>query len=224
LQRGRAPRPDRLGGWSLGGVIAFEMARQLEQLGEQVAALVLIDSYPPDEWTRRISEVDIAAGFALDLLGHARAPEKLALDRLADMSADERLDRIREAARSLDLLDPDMSPARFRRFFETYRSNVLMYARYQPKVYGGGTLHLFRAREQAARVEETGLDSNRWPHFSSRGVEVTDLPGSHDSILHEPIVAQLADEMNRILDQQIGAPARAAGAGEAPAVASRGEP
>ncbi|MBJ6766135.1 non-ribosomal peptide synthetase, partial [Myxococcaceae bacterium JPH2] len=37
--------PYRLGGWSLGGVIAFEMARQLTRLGEQVEQLVLIDAY-----------------------------------------------------------------------------------------------------------------------------------------------------------------------------------
>ncbi len=39
--------PYLLGGWSMGGVIAFEMARQLQQRGEQVELLALIDSYAP---------------------------------------------------------------------------------------------------------------------------------------------------------------------------------
>lgn len=37
--------PYRLGGWSFGGVIAFEMAQQLLRAGEHVEKLVLIDSY-----------------------------------------------------------------------------------------------------------------------------------------------------------------------------------
>ncbi|RYZ42467.1 MAG: non-ribosomal peptide synthetase [Myxococcaceae bacterium] len=41
--------PYRLGGWSLGGMVAFEMARQLEQQGEQVEQLVLIDAYAFDQ-------------------------------------------------------------------------------------------------------------------------------------------------------------------------------
>lgn len=36
--------PYRLGGWSMGGVVAFEMARRLEQEGEEVAFVALLDS------------------------------------------------------------------------------------------------------------------------------------------------------------------------------------
>jgi len=37
--------PYCIGGWSFGGIIAFEMAQQLEQAGEKVEELFLIDSY-----------------------------------------------------------------------------------------------------------------------------------------------------------------------------------
>ncbi|KAI1132517.1 hypothetical protein F5Y10DRAFT_293615 [Nemania abortiva] len=36
-----------LGGWSFGGVLAFEVARQLRSLGQSVKGLILIDSPPP---------------------------------------------------------------------------------------------------------------------------------------------------------------------------------
>ncbi|MFH8447552.1 amino acid adenylation domain-containing protein [Streptomyces sp. NPDC018026] len=38
--------PYQLVGWSAGGVVAHEMAVQLQALGEQVSALVILDSYP----------------------------------------------------------------------------------------------------------------------------------------------------------------------------------
>ena len=46
----RAEQPEgpyHLGGWSLGGVIAFEMARQLREGGHEVATVALFDSWAP---------------------------------------------------------------------------------------------------------------------------------------------------------------------------------
>jgi thioesterase domain-containing protein len=39
--------PYRLGGWSFGGAVAFEMARQLRQSGARVDLLALLDSWSP---------------------------------------------------------------------------------------------------------------------------------------------------------------------------------
>ncbi len=40
--------PYHLAGHSFGGVLAFEMAHQLRELGEEVALLAILDSFPPD--------------------------------------------------------------------------------------------------------------------------------------------------------------------------------
>jgi len=47
LARHRAAGPVYLGGWSFGGVVAQEMARQLELQGQAIDAVLLIDSYAP---------------------------------------------------------------------------------------------------------------------------------------------------------------------------------
>src|SRR2546423_13883615 len=39
--------PYLLGGWSFGGVVAFEMARQLNQQSRQIAHLALFDTWAP---------------------------------------------------------------------------------------------------------------------------------------------------------------------------------
>jgi thioesterase domain-containing protein len=41
--------PYHLLGWSFGGIVAHEIAVQLQAAGEQVAALVIMDGYPPQE-------------------------------------------------------------------------------------------------------------------------------------------------------------------------------
>lgn len=53
LSRLRAHQPQgpyRLMGWSLGGALAQAMATELSRQGEDVAALVLLDSYPASAW------------------------------------------------------------------------------------------------------------------------------------------------------------------------------
>ncbi|MHB2018705.1 MAG: non-ribosomal peptide synthetase, partial [Candidatus Xenobia bacterium] len=50
IRRAQAHGPYYLGGYCFGGVVAYEMARQLVAAGEQVAALFAIDSVLPNQW------------------------------------------------------------------------------------------------------------------------------------------------------------------------------
>src|SRR5260370_726085 len=62
--------PHALGGWSLGGAIAYEMARQLWSAGHRVDPLVLIDPPPPGEGEGQSEGEEaarLAADFAFDL-------------------------------------------------------------------------------------------------------------------------------------------------------------
>src|SRR5205807_6296229 len=64
LQRLRSVQPSgpyRLLGWSFGGLVAHEMARQLQAQGEQVAAMIVLDAYPPT------GSIELDAGTAAQL-------------------------------------------------------------------------------------------------------------------------------------------------------------
>ncbi|MFZ1685775.1 MAG: amino acid adenylation domain-containing protein [Flavobacteriales bacterium] len=52
----RANGPYLLGGYSFGGIVAFEMAQQLRKSGEEVALLALFDTYDPLEFLKVMSE------------------------------------------------------------------------------------------------------------------------------------------------------------------------
>jgi thioesterase domain-containing protein len=55
-----------LSGWSLGGVVAFEMARQMWELGQEVALLALLDSPAPVRPLEELDEVKLLAGLAFN--------------------------------------------------------------------------------------------------------------------------------------------------------------
>src|SRR5258708_14783093 len=48
VRRVQPKGPYLLGGWSFGGLVAFEMAQRLDALGETVALLALLDSGVPE--------------------------------------------------------------------------------------------------------------------------------------------------------------------------------
>jgi thioesterase domain-containing protein len=58
--------PYRLAGWSMGGVLAYELARRLERIGAEVACLALLDA-PFDIPPMRHSEAASAAQFVTDV-------------------------------------------------------------------------------------------------------------------------------------------------------------
>ena len=92
--------PYRLLGWSFGGNVAHAMATRLEEQGEQVSLLVLVDSYL---YADRVAD-DADAGDA----GQAH----LAYGALANI-AEDRLPAVRRIARNNDLLMNEYRPKAF---------------------------------------------------------------------------------------------------------------
>jgi len=71
-------------------------------------------------------------------------------------------------------------------------------ARYQPQLYGGAATW-FRASEQALR----GLDNPQddWSKWAAAGVEVHEIDGDHGSIMKEPMVSVLAQQLRACLQK-----------------------
>ncbi|SMO31796.1 Enoyl-CoA hydratase/carnithine racemase [Melghirimyces algeriensis] len=52
IQSKQAKGPYDLGGYSLGGLLAYEVARQLQEAGERVQSLVMLDTPDPSSWEK----------------------------------------------------------------------------------------------------------------------------------------------------------------------------
>ncbi|MCA2217971.1 non-ribosomal peptide synthetase [Jidongwangia harbinensis] len=121
--------PYRLGGWSMGGLIALEMARRLTAGGEDVALLALLDSplYPADLTV--LSEDGLAAQFVADAAralgsGGPAAPPETA-------TVPERL-RWLAGRLSSDAGYADTAYAEIERRFAVFREQSRLIAGYRP--------------------------------------------------------------------------------------------
>jgi thioesterase domain-containing protein len=170
--------PYLLGGWSLGGSAAFEMARQLTAQGDQVASLVLIDSPAPRAGSPPSGEGQILAAFASDL---ARG---LGLTWEGQV-APENPSAFDEVARMV----PHLNPEHLRILYRTFRANVLARAGYQPRPYSGRVLVVRAGDPGSAPTADPSLG---WASLAPGGISAHVVPGDHYSIMRRPSVVRLA--------------------------------
>ncbi|WP_186400374.1 non-ribosomal peptide synthetase [Stappia sp. P2PMeth1] len=185
--------PYRLAGWSMGGVLAFEIARHLTAAGERVDVLALLDSYTPGE-VRRIEpdEGSAAAGraetaeamaFARDLLGGE------AVDLAAGADIAEQLLAAPAFARS----HPGMTADDLRRLFAVFVANRAALAAYEPAPLDV-PLTLVRTRQGLDR-----LGAPDWQGLAAGKIALIEADGDHFTCLHPPHLGGWVGQLTQAL-------------------------
>ncbi|HET7232303.1 MAG TPA: amino acid adenylation domain-containing protein [Longimicrobium sp.] len=183
--------PYRLGGWSFGGVVAWEMARQLEADGQTVELLALFDTAALTAEGLRLELGDPAevvwhtvaglAGYAAagrvnvdDLRGLEPREQAAAMIRL--MNAPQLLDETR--------VDDVLALTALR------ASNLQAQIDYAVGPYGGHLTYFTTEGSKAADGRYPGLEF--WSALAGGGTTVHRVGGSHGTILNEPYSNVLA--------------------------------
>lgn len=189
--------PYRLGGWSLGGNVAYEMACQLEAEGETIELLLLMDSGAASV-DRPPSEEDLTKL----LIGLFPKNEQLSMDALKAMAPGEQLAWFVERAKQAQLVGlAGMGTQSESQVFGVFKSNLQALAEFRCRRYRG-KVTLVRATEQAL---EQGRDPQLgWSAFAEGGVEVHAIDGDHVQMLQDPLVRTLAKILQSCLDRADG--------------------
>lgn len=194
LQAVQPTGPYLLGGWSMGGVVAFEMAQQLHAQGQRVALLALLDGRipTPDE---TFPEEDPEAILLVErYFGISFGP----IESLGELPKDEQLAFVLEQAKSAGLVPAELDVSQARRFVKLLRSDLRATQNYGLHLYPG-RITFFKASETLAG---SSLDLTLgWSEWASGGVEVHVVPGNHANLIYEPHVEVLAEKLTACLNQ-----------------------
>jgi amino acid adenylation domain-containing protein len=197
----RPQGPYFLGGWSLGGVIAFEIARQLEAQGHKPALLALIDAEAPDPKLPEYNWVVLLGSFAFDL-GIPAETLRASWSEIATRPPMEQLRRVWMEAKSTGKVPADITLVAFRKLFDSFKAKAHMMRSYAGGVYPG-RITLFRAGQPLEYIGEkppenyyTDVEPTKgWKQWTTDGVEVHTIPGQHYTIMREPHVKALAEQL-----------------------------
>ncbi|SER84762.1 Thioesterase domain-containing protein [Streptomyces sp. yr375] len=190
LRAVRPHGPYQLLGWSLGGVVAYEMARLLTAAGEDVPLLVIVDAALPG--TQSVPPEDqLARYFLYDFLGVTsdRAP---GIDKaLAGMRPEAEPAEIFAAVEHDGAVPEEFDAEFLLERYALFRTHVRALRQHSlTSDHDGPTVLL-----KAARSTERLLD---WRPHLSRLTEHT-VPGDHHSVWQEPGLSALS----RIVDQAL---------------------
>ena len=183
--------PHRLGGWSLGGTVAYEMARQLAATGEAVELLAMFDAPPPGaaaSWEEE--ELELMAWFARDLAAISGRQIAVSGSDLAAVPAGDRLRQVVLAAQAAHVLPPDLGPAEAARLFAVFRTTQRALRAYTPGAYDGRVLLVLAGAPPDAE-DEPPAAVTAWRRLAA-AVEVEWVPGDHYSLVRSPQVEHLA--------------------------------
>ena len=195
--------PYRLGGWSLGGVAAFEMAQQLRRQGQSVALLTLIDSVAPRLMNRSPSRSDEPLP-KNDTDPSSKHDVLAILDELCRIGTEEQIKDAFEQVKREGFLPTEVAPKDFQRWLRGCHARVQAVRTYTPSTFAGRIV-LFKTSESdhenklTTAVEQNFDPAFGWGELAAEGVEVYTVAGSHQTVVLEPHVADLASQLKRCL-------------------------
>jgi len=210
--------PYLLGGWSLGGILAHEMAVQLEVQGEQVAAVFHLDSRPITH-QRQADYMRLMRDNSAALLGlltrHLEqiAGKPIAIDyaTLAAQPEGEVESWFMSQLSQRGIFPETLVLGFIQRFVDDFRACYRLAMQYRDPGRCRAPALLFRATEISEPhpgflpLEEpprTGQDlSYGWDALTLQPVAVHLVPGNHETFVFAPYVNQLAAMLNAEIDR-----------------------
>jgi gramicidin S synthase 2/tyrocidine synthetase-3 len=175
--------PYRLGGWSIGGTIAFEMVRQLEQMGETIDFFAMIDSSAPN-----ITLAKTTKGSPLEMVDHFEEND-LDVETLKNKVPGP----IREAIPHIDQLDI----GEIIYYWNVIRS--LEYARnvYIPDGKISTVVHYFGAGYRGGTGKDKYSMVKQWNDYTRGVIKFYEVRGDHYSFFKKPHVVPFAEMFNK---------------------------
>lgn len=200
--------PYRIGGYCVGGVIAFEMARQLQAQGQEASLVAIFEGYAPIQnqggkgrlsaqrlynflmnlpyWSRDYFQLG-AAEMWRDVKRKALLNSKVALRRMGMKIEYTPFDLVGE--------DIEFVTATMRRLMEI---EIQAQMDYRPGPYPGSVV-LFRIdRLSLLRADDPQMG---WGKLASGGVRTCMIAGRHNNIMESPQVEILAAQLRESLRQ-----------------------
>ncbi len=178
--------PYLISGYSGGGIVAFEIARRLEESGERVGLLAFIDTFHPQMPVARISMGSRLQRLRSEGLAYVREVIERRQKRAADAAADRAIATHLAAGEPIPfaLREPYV-----RRAFEEAAR------RYRPRPWVG-TATLFKAAEVAYYFRPGG-PCYGWERDLLGGVDLVPMEGNHDTIVLGANGRRVGEELSR---------------------------
>jgi thioesterase domain-containing protein/acyl carrier protein len=184
-------------GRCFGGIIAYEMAQQVQTRGEDVALLAILDSGPP-QLPMGMPELSLHKSLAhhLQRIGHYLLNRQLNFA----LSATKRLivNKVGSGVQKLShLIQYPFASAKLRRQQQVEQANHAALTSYVAQPYPRA-ITLIRSQEFTQRKDKNW--HLRWSELAGEGLKCHVIEGEHLQMMAAPHVGALADQLRSCMD------------------------
>lgn len=197
IQKFQPNGPYYIGGWSFGGVVAYEMAQQLHKMGHEVSLLAIIDSYVPIvlDKNKKIDAPYLVGALSRYFGGMLGQDNLVNSNEMKHLDALEQIDYILDKAVEAKILPPSNQSQQNRRIVDVLVGTLKATYSYIKQPYPG-KVTVFRAKEKHIMAPDPTLV---WVEFFSimeaEDITIIDVPGNHYTCVLEPHVQVLAERL-----------------------------
>ena len=192
--------PYRLFGWSAGGLIAYEIGRQLIEIGEDIDFIIMIDTYVHCSFGLKSSDVDFK-GSAVRFIDRIMSIDRSDFKRMMNMgSVEEVIDEYYKINGGDAVSRDDL----IRRVNVEHRITKSVFD-YRPKAIDGDVYFFLAPEVTQDMLDVSGLNRKQaeyvrgWEFMKEQGPTVISIGGNHDSIMQPPHLQKVVDMVGNII-------------------------
>ncbi len=201
IQEFQPEGPYQIGGWSFGGVVAFEMAQQLLQQGQEVSLLALLDPWVPIllDPNKKIDNLYMRGVLSRYFGGMFGRTNLVSEEELIGFSTEEQIEYIIDKAEKLELFPQEATREQNRRFVDVIIGTLKATYTYKRRPYPG-KVTVFRAQEKHPHgIDPQLVWVEMYAILDVAEIEIVMVPGNHFTFIQEPNIQVLAERLSESL-------------------------
>ncbi len=194
--------PYSLAGYSFGGIVAFEMAKQLKAKGREVNMLAIFDTNADNSvyfdetsvrWKKKFKRQFPKFGFIMkSFFKHPWETLKYQLNFVRY--------KLRNLVATTGLVEKDVDDDEHLEHADKINEkHDIAFRKYVMKSFNG-TIDLFRVKDRMYYIDDPRYLG--WKSFATQGLNIHDIPGDHKTFLFPPNVQELSVLLSKIINER----------------------
>ncbi len=191
--------PYTICGYSLGGLVAYEMCRQLILNGEKISNLVLLDTRSPElSKLNSENEENLKINFVRSIENRYNINSNLSNENIIESSYRECYNIYRKALKSNYSEETPIDYDVFSRMAYTAKQHQNI--NYNPPKDKPFCIPAILFRAQNDNIKQIDLG---WKYFIANKLSIISIPGNHNTIIQEPNVSILAAKISQHIQNEV---------------------
>lgn len=193
-------------GWSMGALVAYEMALQLKETENKYAKVIILDQKAPElnvhqPYNTSITQLERLAVFAGKVEQLVGRKINITIETLENLSTEEQSELFLKEFKKHNLIPEDIAAKDFYGFLEKMILHNEITMDYIAEKYDGPVL-LVKANDSKVVTSDEKESCYGWNQYAEN-IQIGSVSGNHVTMMKQPNVQSVAETINKTINNSI---------------------